>query len=135
MNRIFHLSLTALFVLVTACNQQNPIEAAPLGEKYALENLAESYRKLSDRYPVAPMSLPPKAKYDFVEQVFANAGYNYSNTLLELSRINPQEVTQWHKDIKQLLLLPKAGLSDEDSKTMYSESERRAIKAIENKIP
>ena len=133
MNKISQLSLGVLLLLLTACNEQKPIEAAPLGEKQTLEVLADSYRKVSGRYPIAPTSLSPKAKRDFVERVFTDAGYNYSNTLIELSRIDPKITTQNHRDIKQLLLLPQTGLSAEDSKDIYDESELSAIREIENK--
>ena len=135
MVKIFQLSLALLLILLLlACNNQKPSKAAPLGEKQTLEILADSYRKVSARYPTAPMGLHPKAKREFVERVFVNAGYHYSNTLFALSRINPNEITQYHRDIKQLLFLPKTGLSEEDSKDVYNESERNAIREIEKKL-
>jgi len=134
MAKILQLSLALLLILISACDKQKPTKAAPLGEKQTLEILADAYRKVSAQYPIAPTSLNPKAKRDFVEQVFVSAGYHYSNTLIALSRIDPIEITQYHRDIKQLLFLPKMGLSEEDSKSIYSESERNAIREIENKI-
>ena len=134
MIKILQICLGLLLILISACDKQKPTKAAPLGEKQSLEILADSYRKVSAQYPIAPTSFNPRAKREFVEQVFVNAGYHYSNTLIALSRIDPNEITQYHRDIKQLLFLPKVGLSEEDSKDIYNESERNAIREIERKI-
>ncbi len=133
MNRILPFGLGVLLILLAACTEKSPIEAAPLGNKQVLEALAKSYRLISTRYPVPPTGLTPKGKRDFIERVFNNAGYNYSNTLVQLASIDPKEITQYHRDMRQLLFLPQTGLSSEDSQEIFDESERSAIRKIENK--
>jgi len=133
MIRILPLSLGVLLISLAACAEKSPIEAAPLDNKQTLEALAKSYRLISTRYPVPPTRLTPKGKRDFVERVFNNAGYDYSNTLIRLARTDPKEITQYHRDMKQLLFLPQTGLSIEDSQKIFNESERSAIREIENK--
>jgi len=133
MIRVIQLGISVLLILLAACTEQTPIEAAPLGEKQTLETLASSYRLISNRYPVNPAQLTSKAKRDFLERVFNHAGYNYSNTLIALARIAPKEITQYHRDMKQLLFLPQTGLSTADNQNIFSESEQIAIIEIENK--
>ena len=72
-----------------------------------------------------------EARKQFVEQVFNEAGYNYSATLQALAKINPDAITQYHKDMKQLLYLPHYGIPFEEVKQIYSEQEIQAIQQID----
>ena len=126
--------LTFLFWALYACSQSAPTVAAPLGEIQTLEKLASSYRNMAKQLSVAPSSLIPKGKRKFVEQVFSDIGYSYSATLLALAKVPIQEVNQHHRDMKELLFLPHAGLIQQDKLALYSTEEQQALAAIEQNI-
>ena len=113
-----------------ACTTQRPDTAAPLNDKATLEKLAAAYEKVSQSFPVSPVNLIPKARRDFVEQVFTECGYGYSATLLELAKIEPAAITQYHKDIRDLLFMPHYATDFEESRRIYSEAEMKAIEQI-----
>ena len=117
---------------LSACNSSQPqqLPAAPLNNKDALEKLANAYESVSETIPVSPISIRPAARKKFVEQVFAKAGYNYSATLHALSEVSADSITQYHKDIKQLLFLPHYRVNFEETKNIYSEEEIKSIKKI-----
>jgi hypothetical protein len=119
---------------LTACetSKQTRNSAAPLGEKNALEKLAAAYETVSKSIPTSPVQLKPEARRRFVEQVFHEAGYDYAATLHALSQVKPEAVTQYHKDIKQLLFLPHYGTVFEETKSIYNEQEIQAIQLIDS---
>jgi hypothetical protein len=130
---ILMLLLVTGLLNFTGCgsSQQNQHGAAPLGDKNALEQLAAAYEKASESIPVSPVQLRSEARKQFVEQVFNEAGYNYSATLQALAITTPDAVTQYHKDMKQLLYLPHYGIPFEEVKQIYSEQEIQAIQRID----
>ena len=109
--------------MLAGCAQQQPGVAAPLNNLQALEKLASAYEAVSEQIPVSPASLAPKARKKFVIQVFENAGYNYHETLKEISKIKTEEITKLHRDLLELLFMPHHGLSADDMKLIYSEEE------------
>ena len=118
-----------LFIILSAC-QSDTRPPAPLGEHAALEKLATAYDSLRDQIPVSPSGLTPEGKLRFVEQVFQQAGFDYGKTLQDASQVSPQNITDHHRDMMQLLLLPNQGLSEENSKTLYNESQYANIEKV-----
>ncbi len=116
-------------IALTAC-QSDTRPAAPLDDRAALEQLANAYDSLRDQLPVSPAGLTPEGKLKFVEQVFQQAGYDYGKTLQEAAQVAPQNLTDYHRDMMQLLLLPNQGLSEADGKTLYNESQYANIEKV-----
>lgn len=130
--RLSYLLLALLFI--GACAEKSSHDPAPLGDKAALEKLADAYRKLSDDLPVTPAGLRPAARRKFLEQVFQTAGYDYSSTLIALATLPPGNINQYHRDLKQLLYLPHYDKRIEKLSDIYSEKEILAITAIDKLI-
>lgn len=124
--RYFFLLIT---IALTAC-QNNPRPPAPLDDRATLEKLANAYDSLRDQLPVSPSGLTPEGKLRFVEQVFQQAGFDYGKTLQDASQVSPQNITDHHRDMMRLLLLPNQGLSEENSKTLYNESQYANIEKV-----
>ena len=103
--------------------------AAPIGDLAVLEQLAEAYRQTSEQVPVQPRGLRPEARKQFVQQVFAAAGYDYGATLAALAQ-GVDAANQQHRDLAELLLLPVSGLADEAAAGLYSASEWQAVRHI-----
>lgn len=121
----------ALILNVAACGSPpQSHQAAPLNDKSALEKLATAYEATAESIPVSPTQLRPEARKQFVEKTFNDAGYSYSATLQALSKVDPETITQYHKDMKQLLLLPHYGIPLEETKEIYTEQELQAIQMI-----
>ena len=127
--RVFLISATSLLF---SCNSSQPTqyEAAPLDSKPALEKLASSYNSVAETIPVSAINLRPAARKKFVSQVFNEAGFNYSATLQALSKVQASSVTQYHKDMQQLLFLPHYKTRFEEIKDIYTAEEVKAIEAI-----
>lgn len=121
-------------VLLVACTQEQHFGPAPLGDKATLEKLADAYRKTALNLPVSPPGLTPSARRKFLEQTFHAAGYDYSATLIALSRVTKPDVNQYHRDLKQLLYLPHYDNRVQDLSDIYSKEEIAAIKAIDRTI-
>lgn len=123
--------LVSLLVAIAACSKPEQGVAAPLGAKAALEKLATAYEQASEPLPVSPVSLAPKARRKFVENVFAEAGYDYIETLASISNVKKENFTKLHKDMLELLSLPHYRMSQEDYPLVYSEDEIKLINKIE----
>lgn len=123
------ISMTVLLALLTACAKPAG-QAAPVGDHAVLEQLAAAYRTTAEALPVAPRGMQAPARRQFVEQVFTRAGYDYSATLAALAEVvdatNPD-----HRDLAELLMLPRAGLADEQMDKLFSERERQALHSLE----
>jgi len=115
-------------------SQSNQYPAAPLNNKETLEKLASAYKIVAETIPVSPVNLRPAARKKFVEQVFTEAGYNYSATLQALSMVQANSSTQYHKDIKQLLFLPHYRVKFEETIDIYTDEEIKAIEVINHNI-
>lgn len=131
MSLIKHLPLVFLLALV-ACSEPAG-RAAPVGDYAVLEQLATAYREVSQNLPVSPSGMPPEGKRQFVEQVFAKAGYDYGASLQVLS----QEIditNKDHRDLAELLLLPQKGLAESELEKLFSADELAAVKAIKQAL-
>ncbi|WP_455222807.1 hypothetical protein [Kaarinaea lacus] len=126
------LFVIAVLLNVASCGSSQPShQAAPLDDKNALEKLAATYEAAAESIPVSPTKLRPEARKQFVEKVFSDAGYNYAATLQTLAKVKPEAITQYHKDMKQLLYLPHYGIPFEETKEIYTEQEVQAIQIID----
>ena len=123
-----------LLFTIAGCNGHSSAVPAPAGDKTVLEKLAASYQKLSEQLPSRPSSLTPAGKRKFVEQVFAEAGYDYTTPLLAMADGGLDPANQLHRDLVELLFLPHAGMARENFSNIYSSSEIRAIERIQAAI-
>ena len=126
---VWIILLTTLSMALLACSdeQQKP---APVGEYEVLEKLAAAYRATSGQYPVQPQAMRPEGRREFLNKVFAQAGYGYSATLLALTNADISSTNQDHRDLVDLLLLPGKGLADVDLGLIYSVDEQVAIRRL-----
>lgn len=116
---------------MTGCNSDSPRKPAPIGDHAVLEQLATSYRSVSDEYPTQPASMRPKGRKEFVKRVFEVAGYNYGATLSAFAKRGADVINQDHRDLAELMFLPHRGVSKVDMEKLYSTDELQAIRAIE----
>lgn len=123
-----------LIAALGACSGDQALGPAPLGDKAALEQLAKAYRQVSSTLPASPTGLAPAARRKFLEQTFHQAGYDYSATLIALSRVPKSAINQHHIDLKQLLYLPHYDRRIKQLSDIYSQEEIAAIKVIDNKF-
>jgi hypothetical protein len=130
MNSTTYLWLALLLIAtLTACGEQKLQIAA--GNHAVLEQLAEAYRKVGEQYPVQPQAMPPEGRKKFVNQVFAQAGYSYSASLIALANVGADGAKPDRRDLAELLLLPTKGLSDKALTKVYSEDELAAVKRLQ----
>ena len=122
--------VVAMSVALYAC-QASTQPPAPLGERAALEKLANTYESLSQQLPASPAGLTPQGKLKFVQDVFKKAGYSYTGTLRALALTAPENLNANHKDMMELLFMPHHGLSRQDWKTLYSNEEIASIEKID----
>lgn len=123
--------MTVSLVVLSGCNSDTQLPPAPLGDKAALEALADAYKNAAKSIPMNPVKMPPASRREFVERVFTEAGYDYSRTLLALAGTQQKDISKHHRDLKQLIFLPRYGIKPEDAKAIYSEVEWRAMQKIE----
>lgn len=128
-NSLHQLLCIMLFCLVVfACGKQAETDtAAPLDDKKTLEILAKAYEKISESMPASPVSLRPEARKKFVLEVFKEAGFSYGATMASLADVETENVTQFHRDMKELLFLPHYGFRFDEVKSIYSENEIESI--------
>jgi hypothetical protein len=125
------LLFTFIILLVTGCDKNPRLIPAPLGNKAALEKLSKTYRQQSDILTSTPTSLTPQGRKKFLVQVFKAAGYDYSKSLVMLGDTPKANITQYHRDLKQLLYLPHYDRRLTDLSTIYSKEEIAAISNID----
>jgi hypothetical protein len=121
--------IAALGVSLAGCHSGHR-PPAPLGERAALEKLASAYDTVSEQLPIAPTGLTPQGKLRFVQQVFDQAGYDFSATLQALAQTPPGSLGTYHKDMMELVLLPDQGLSEQAAEQLYSAEQLASIKTI-----
>ncbi len=137
--RIAPLLLSMVFLGMVACGDYGAKVAAPLGDKAALEKLADAYRAVEESQQLggSPLSLPPEKRKKFIELVFAEGGYSYSATLHSLGQSVTQGklnvIDQNIKDLAELLLVPHRAVAT-DLESIYSAQELQDIRAIESKL-
>lgn len=112
-----------------ACSEsiQKP---APLGEYAVLEQLAKAYHTTREQFPMSPQAMRPEGRKEFVNKVFAQAGYGYSATLLAVANAEVSVTNQDHRDLVDLLLLPAKGLADADLASVFSAEEQVAVQRL-----
>ncbi len=129
--------LLCAVALLSGCNSKpaTPV-AAPLGDNAVLEKLASAWEKLSDtKLAVSPASLPGDGRKKFLEQVFAEAGYDYSATLKQLASQPLDKGNQTYVDMAELLLLPHRNAQvPMDPAEYYSIEELQAVAALERAL-
>lgn len=128
--------LAAALWLVACSNEPADLTAAPLGQRAALESLADSYTFVSDkRLSVSPMSLNGEDRKKFVAKVFANSGYGYGKTLKNMAEKGIDKSNKLHVDMAELVLLPHRNPRfPVDLESIYSIEERQNIAVIERQL-
>lgn len=126
------LTILALLMMgLQGCDDSPPRKPVPVGDHAALEQLATAYRSVSGDYPIQPASMKPEGKKEFVERVFATAGYHYGATLSTFAKQGVDVTSQDQRDLTDLLFLPHRGLSDADMQELYTDEELAAILTIQ----
>lgn len=113
-----------------ACDNSSQ-KAAPIGDHAGLEQLATAYRSVAQEYPAHPASMRPAGKKEFVERVFATAGYSYSATLKVFAKQGIDVTSQDQRDLADLLFLPHKGLVDTELADLYSVEELAAVRSLQ----
>jgi hypothetical protein len=117
-----------LVAALTACENENLPAAA--GDHAVLEQLAQAYRKVGEHYPMQPQAMLPEGRRKFVDQVFRQAGYSYSASLISMASRSADNTDQDQRDLVELLLLPAKGLSDKSLDKSYSTEEQAAVQRL-----
>lgn len=121
-----------LFALgLLGCGNNQSQKSAPIGDHAVLEQLAIAYRSVAAEYPVQPASMRPAGKKEFVERVFAAAGFHYGATLIAFAEQGIDVTSQDQRDLADLLFMPHRGLSEADIKDIYTTEELVAIQTIQ----
>ena len=129
--RLIHSTLLPWCLLLLACQPAPSSQAAALGDYATLEQLAQAFREVSANYPVQPRSMPPTGRRQFVQQVFAAAGYDYTATLEAVARATVDVSDQHQRDLLDLLFLPHQGIAPADWEAVYSARELEALRSIQ----
>lgn len=125
------LILAVLSMGLFACEGQEVGKAAPIGDHAVLEQLATAYRSVANEYPMQPASMRPIHKKEFIERVFASAGYHYRATLIAFAKQGADVTNQDQRDLAELLFLPHRGLDENGMKDLYTAEELAAIRSIQ----
>jgi len=115
---------------LAACDDKNRL-VAPAGDHAVLEQLAEAYRNVGEKYPVQPQAMPPGGRKEFVDKVFTLAGYHYSATLIAMGQSAADSSNQEQRDLVELLLLPVKGVSNEVRADLYTDDELVAMQRLQ----
>lgn len=102
-----------------------------MGDYAALEQLATAYRKVSEKYPVPPQAMPARGRKEFLSEVFLQAGYNYSATLMAAGQFASDSSSKEQRDLVELLLLPVKGVSNEVRADLYTDDELVAMQRLQ----
>ena len=123
--------------MLTACSTADePGQPVPIGDKAALQHLADEYTKLAQDVPVSPMRLPPDKRKDFVVKVFAASGYSYSSTLHRMAAGGWDAHDQNAKDLVELLFMPHTNISPSQGlEGVYSAQEMADVRKVQRMLP
>ena len=124
------LALASVSSILAGCEPKKAGTPAPLNDIATLEILAKTYKEVSDQFPVNPVNLAPKMRRKFVEQVFSDAGFGYTETLTSLAQVKKENITKLHRDMQELLFLPHYSLQLDSVRDIYSEQELKTIQTI-----
>ena len=135
---MLRISLLLLgLLLLTACSTADePGKPVPIGDKAALQRLADEYTKLAQAMPVSPLRLPPAKRKDFVLKVFAAGGYSYSSTLHRMAAGGWDVNDQNAKDLVDLLFMPHTSIdAGQGLEGVYSEQEMADVRKVQKMLP
>ncbi len=117
---------------LVGCDGDAPRPPAPIGERAALEALAEAYEAISQQVDSNPRTLPPRERLRFVRFVFEKAGYDYEATLEALAQVRqPDPMNVYPRDLAELLLMPHRAGGGIDPAELYDEPELGWVLQIE----
>ncbi len=125
--------LLAGLLLLSACEKTSN-DAAPVGDRAALERLADAYRAVSEKFPAQPSALRPEGLKKFVEQVFQKAGYDHGATLRAFAASGAAMTTQDHRDLAELLLMPYRGVAAGELEKLASGEELSAVITLQDAL-
>lgn len=102
------LAALALLCGLQACSDDTrELTAAPLGERAVLQTLADAYTSLSNhKLAASPSSMPADKRKKFLNEMFTDAGYNYSLTLKLMASKGFDKNNKLHRDMAELVLMP-----------------------------
>lgn len=121
--------------LLSGCSTEQLLKPVQAGNKADLEKLATSYRKQADSIPFSPSRLTPKKRKQFIELVFTEAGFSYSETLKTMANGGYQSNTEYHDDLAELLLYPTSGGTVITAiQSFFSEEEFINIKSLKQQF-
>ena len=130
------MTIALLALSLTACAKDGPTVPAPIGDRSALEKLAEHYEKISDKLPVTVPNMPAKGRKEFVERVFNESGYHYAATLHSMAQGGWDVKDQNARDLAQLLMLPHHGMrADESVEDVYTTEELASMRKLQVLLP
>lgn len=130
------LILLGLTMLTACSTADQPGKPAPIGDKAALQRLADEYTKLAQNVPVSPMRLSPDKRKDFLVKVFAASGYSYSSTLHRMAAGGWDVNDQNAKDLVDLLFMPHTNISPSQGlEGVYSQQEMADVRKIQRMLP
>ncbi len=122
-------------VLLTACSTENKeLVIVPLGDKSALQRLADSWDDISEaKVNVSPSSLPGDKRRQFLDEVFAEAGFDYTETLHHMATKGIDIENKLHKDLAELILMPHRNQRGQPlaPADIYSMDELKDVAALE----
>ena len=126
----FSLTICCALILLGCDRNDKTLPSVPLGEKVALEKLADAYREESSKLPVSPIGMTAQGRKSFIINVLNKAGFSYKHTLQALAEFDPKQANQLHRDLAQLLNLPHHALEAKVKDEIYSAEERAYIDKI-----
>jgi hypothetical protein len=130
------LLLAGLAMLAACSTADKPGKPVPVGDKAALQRLANEYAKLAQNVPVSPMRLPPDKRKDFVVEVFAGSGYSYSSTLHRMAAGGWDANDQNTKDLVDLLFMTHTNIGpSQGMEGVYSDQELADVRKIQRMMP
>jgi hypothetical protein len=134
---MLRIGLLLLGLVVAACSTPDePGKPVPIGDKAALQRLADEYTKLAQGVPVSPMRLSPAKRKDFVVKVFAASGYSYSSTLHRMAAGGWDVNDQNAKDLVDLLFMPHTNIDPSQGlEGVYSKQEMADVRKVQKMMP
>lgn len=134
---MLRVGLLLVGLILTACSTADePGKPVPVGNRTALQHLADEYTKLAKDVPFSPMRLPPDKRKDFVVKVFAASGYSYSSTLHQMAAGGWDVNDQNAKDLVDLLFMPHANVDPgQGFEGVYSKQELADVRKVQKMMP
>ncbi len=103
----FLAALLLILVLQACSDEPRELVAVPLGDRAALQTLADAYTSLSDlKLTASPSIMPADKRKQFLIEVFTKAGYSYGLTLRQMAGAEFDKNRKLHRDLADLVLMP-----------------------------